>query len=94
MTEPTNDLAEQLRRIRYDLTAAQAKLTDAMELAARLGPTTPRPRCPECGVELRGRNALAEHAYHAHGGPVPEHWERAEQQAVEAMEAAKEGVVA
>ena len=84
MSDPSNDLVAQLKRMRYDLTALQAKLSDALELAARVGPTPPRPRCqePGCGVEMRGTHSLAEHVYLAHAGPVPAHWLVAEEQAV------------
>ena len=30
--------------------------------------------CPLCGVKCKGPRTLAEHLYHSHDGPEPEHW--------------------
>lgn len=65
-----------LKKIRYDLTSAQQKLSDAMRMVATLdiadaGEKTP---CPKCGVKLAGPRTLAEHDYHSHDGPEPAHW--------------------
>lgn len=31
--------------------------------------------CPVCNVNLAGPQSLAEHIYHVHDGPYPEHWD-------------------
>jgi hypothetical protein len=82
MTTPTDqptgagaDLRALAMQIRYDLTAAQGKLTelirqtDALKLTERLGA-----KCPLCTLELPGPNTLAEHLHVIHDGPLPEHW--------------------
>lgn len=77
MTEP--EVFEVLRKLRYDLTAAQAKLSEALGLLAEMNlPMTERPVCPDCGVAVKGERSLAEHRYHAHEGPEPQHWLEAE----------------
>lgn len=69
------DLHELAMSIRYDLTAAQGKLTElmrqigALKITDRLGVT-----CPRCGLPLPGPRVLAEHIYQLHSGPFPEHW--------------------
>lgn len=74
------DALEELKRIRMDLTAAQAKLTDAMNaIAGHPDSTAPRPSCPTCGLKFRGAFTLAEHQHNTHNGPTPPHWLKAEQ---------------
>jgi hypothetical protein len=73
------DLFEKLREIRYEATAIQGKLSDVFGILDSLEIVdAPRPRCDRCGASFRGRRSLAEHAYTAHGGEVPEHWLEAE----------------
>lgn len=75
------DALEECRRIRMDLTNAQAKLTDVMNaLAAHpdAASANGRIRCPECDVPIRGELSLAEHLHVSHGGPLPPHWAEAE----------------
>jgi hypothetical protein len=75
----SEDVLELLRKIRYDLTAAQGKLTDAIAAIAALNlPDASSVTCPTCGVHARGPNALAEHVHHSHAGPVPPAWLEAE----------------
>lgn len=74
------DSLEECRRIRMDLTAAQAKLTDVINaIAAHPDSNKPRPQCPSCGTYFRGELALAEHEFNTHNGPVPTHYLAAEQ---------------
>jgi DNA repair exonuclease SbcCD ATPase subunit len=67
MTDP-RDIETVLRELRKDLTFAQAKLTAALELVAKL----PQParghmlECPVCGLE-RHPDALADHLENVHG---------------------------
>lgn len=69
------DALAECRRIRMDLTNAQAKLTDVIEsIAAHPESELPRPACPHCGSTFRGERSLAEHVYNAHAGPVPQHY--------------------
>lgn len=59
------------RTLRYDLTAAQAKLSELMRLAALLpGPDEDGRTCPECGLLARALPAstsLADHLWNVHG---------------------------
>lgn len=74
------DLLNILREIRKELTAAQAKLTDAITTITALElPDAERPRCVECGITFRGSLSLAEHLYNHHNGPLPDHYLAAEQ---------------
>lgn len=82
--EPPIDIADRdvglaavLKKLRYDLTACQAKLSEAMRMVATLdldegaGDRVP---CPKCLVKLPGPRTLAEHDYQTHGGPMPAHY--------------------
>jgi hypothetical protein len=75
-----NDLLAVVQGVQRDLRDAQAKLGEvARAIAASSLPTVDaRPKCPECGVRLRGELSLAEHQHTSHGGPLPAHWARAE----------------
>lgn len=76
MTVQTADAYELLRKIRYDLTAAQAKVTDALKVLAALNlPDVSRLECETCGPLAVGPRGLAEHLFNSHGGPLPEHWQ-------------------
>jgi hypothetical protein len=78
------DLIVSLKKLRYDLTAMQARVSDLLNQAARLNlPAAARPSCPECGLTMRSARYLAEHLYLAHGGPLPDHWWAAETRAAE-----------
>ncbi len=82
MPNPIEDTLAELKRIRMDLTNAQAKLTDAMNLIASMPiPPDSTRTCDICGVTTRGPNALAEHIHTSHDGPVPEAWLEAERRA-------------
>lgn len=73
------DAYKLLRNIRMDLTAAQAKITDLFAILNDLDlEDKPRPRCPHCGLTFRFETSRDEHVYHAHDGPEPAHWVRAE----------------
>lgn len=65
-----------LRKMRYDLSAAQGKLTEAIRMvdALDIGEEGERIPCPTCGVKLQGPITLSEHIRNSHGGPVPDHW--------------------
>ena len=57
------------RKIRMDMTAVQAKLSELMRLAAALPADEDARSCPECGLEARAlpRSAtLADHRRRAH----------------------------
>jgi hypothetical protein len=83
-------LAAVLNKIRYDLTACQAKLSEAMRMVATLdlGEAGERIPCPTCGAKLQGPVTLAEHIRNSHGGPLPEHWLAIEARSLEPDEAA------
>lgn len=76
-----HEILQQAKRIRYDLTALQAKLTELIRMAALLPEPDQhaRPRCPACGLTLKGPRTLAEHVHYVHGGPKPKHWREIEQ---------------
>lgn len=67
------------RRLRMDLTNAQAKLTDVIEYLKGLPDEfDASTACPTCGVKTKGPLSLAEHIHTSHDGPVPAHWLEAE----------------
>lgn len=75
MTAQPADVYELLKKIRYDATAIQAKVTDTLKLLGELNlQDAPTASCPHCGIEARGPRTLAEHLYLSHDGPVPEHF--------------------
>lgn len=70
-----------LKKIRYDLTACQAKLSEAMRMVAQLDldeGAGARIACPKCDVKLAGPRTLAEHQHVMHDGPIPDHWAAAD----------------
>lgn len=78
MTQPA-DIFELFKRMRYDLTALQAKLTDAQNMLASLNlPAQHEVKCPVCGLRFRGVLSLDEHVHLSHDGPLPPHWLEAE----------------
>lgn len=84
MTVQPADLYEMLKKVRYDATAIQGKVTDALNMLAELNlPTATELRCPHCDLPFRGRLPLDEHIYNSHGGPVPAHWEAIEARSAE-----------
>lgn len=76
MQQPDHEIVAALKTLRYDLTAIQAKLTDLLTMAARLPAPDPPDTvtCPHCSLKLENQRRLAEHAYHVHAGPEPEHY--------------------
>lgn len=93
MTSPDHELIELLKRMRYDLTDLQMKVTNALNMVAALNLPDPVsvicPR-PNCGVRLRSERKLAEHVFQLHDGPEPEHWLTAEALASEPAEPIEE----
>lgn len=69
MPADPEDLRELLMKIRYDATAIQAKVTDALETLARLDVPKAPPRfvCSTCGVARPTRVALRDHLANVHG---------------------------
>lgn len=76
-----HDLLELAKKLRYDLTGMQVKVTELITGLAALNLPAAGYPCPTCNLKFKGPLSLAEHVYISHGGPVPEHWERAERQA-------------
>lgn len=70
MNEP--EIFELLRKIRYDATAIQAKVTDALNMLAamNLPGLAPKHLCPSCGIGLPSERALAFHLQNVHDGPA------------------------
>jgi hypothetical protein len=66
-----HEILEIARKIRMDLTATQAKLSDLMRLAALLeAPDEDKRTCTECGVTVRALpqgTTLADHLWSSHG---------------------------
>lgn len=64
-------LHDQAMAIRYDLTAAQSKLTELVRQIALLDPTVTT-ACTHCGYRpAPGMPSLAEHDHRHHDGPPP-----------------------
>jgi hypothetical protein len=68
------DLEQQAKRIRYDLTALQGKISDLLtgigELAKQL-PAKPQPyACQECGLTFQSAERRDEHLANVHGWEV------------------------
>lgn len=79
MTVQPADIFALLKRMRHELTTLQAQLTDAQNMLAALNlPKQNEARC-ECGLKFRGALSLAEHVHTSHGGPLPDHWLKAEE---------------
>lgn len=69
-----HEILEIARKIRYDLTGLQAKLSELMQMAALLeAPDADKRKCPECGLAasaLPQGATLADHRHRAHGVEV------------------------
>lgn len=82
MSEPgirEHEARELLKKMRYDTTALQARITDMFRVLDKLDlPDPAEVSCPHCAVSFRSQVVLSEHVYHSHDGPVPETWLRAE----------------
>jgi hypothetical protein len=65
MSVSSEDLFELIDKIRYDLTAAQGKITDLKlmlgDLSQQLPERGPRLECPRCGVSKPNEEQLADH---------------------------------
>ena len=80
MPEQEYDLITLLKKHRLDLDAMRARTSEMIRLVADLDlPDPTEHKCPKCSLTFRGGLALAEHVYISHEGPVPPHWERAEE---------------
>lgn len=69
MPADVEDVRALLMKIRYDATAIQAKVTDALDQLARLPvkATPPGLACPSCGVSRSSEVALRDHLANVHG---------------------------
>jgi hypothetical protein len=75
--EPEHDLVELLKKMRYDLTQLQGRLSEALRQARAMDLPEPDAYvCPNglCGLQFRSATRLAEHVYVSHAGPVPAHY--------------------
>lgn len=65
------DVYQILRKLRYDLTAAQVKVTEALNAlnAMNLPEQSPLIACPKCGAGMKTQHALALHDQNVHDGP-------------------------
>ena len=78
------ELVQLLKKLRYDLTAMQGKVTEALRQANALNLPGPVEHvCPDgvCGLKFRSAARLAEHVYVSHDGPVPAHYAAIEEAA-------------
>jgi hypothetical protein len=67
MTAQPSDLYDLLNKIRYDTTAIQAKVTDALAILADLHLEEREvTKCPKCNIPLSGPRRLAEHLENVH----------------------------
>jgi hypothetical protein len=82
-----HEIVTTLKRIQFDLTNLQMKVRETLRMAGSLELEPHKQQlCPECqqaGVtfDLRTATKLAEHRYHSHDGPLPDHYAAAEQAA-------------
>lgn len=84
MTED-HELIALVKKLRYDLTGMQGKVSELLRALAALDLPEPSQReCEKCHAMFPGKLSLAEHVYLSHEGPEPEHWLEAERQADEA----------
>lgn len=75
------DLEELSKKMRFNLTALQAQLSDMQRaIAALVPPDEPTHRC-FCGWSGRSTYQFQEHRYRQHDGAVPEHYLAAERAA-------------
>ncbi len=76
-----DELLDNLREMRKDMTSAQIRLTEAIRSIAALPEDSfanTDATCTTCSVKTRGPLALAEHLYTSHDGPLPDHYARAD----------------
>ena len=71
----TEDLETILRKLRYELTACQTKVSEALTALGELSsqfpkPPTDEPVCPVCGLERHNEDALRDHLANVHGKRV------------------------
>lgn len=94
MTDHDPELVVLLKKLRYDLTGMQVKVSEALRQAAALNLEPPNAhKCGNCGLLFRSAAKLAEHHYVSHDGPLPAHYDAIEKQAAddEAAELKKRG---
>jgi hypothetical protein len=72
MNHTQETLLELTRKLRYDTTAIQAKISElATAIAAlNLPDETPRPSCPTCGIQKSNAQAVLEHRALVHQDPA------------------------
>lgn len=85
MTEPQeHELLVLARKLRYDLTGMQVKVSELIRALAALDlPEPSQGECEKCHTLFSGKLSLAEHIYLSHDGPEPEHWKEAERLAAQ-----------
>lgn len=89
MSSSDRDIHALAMKIRYDLTSAQAKLTDLVDWIGQLNLNQPEPlTCPHCGPWHGSATQLAEHLYSVDPNryPVPPHWQQAEARALDVVD--------
>lgn len=65
------DLLEICKRIRYDTTAIQVRVTELMDAISDLPiPDPEKTRCPHCGPIPGGPRTLAQHMHVSHDWPL------------------------
>ena len=67
------EVFEVLRKIRYDLTAAQGKITEALRMLSDMNLAAPdgaKPFKCSCGFSFKTEARLAAHQQNVHGGPA------------------------
>lgn len=78
---------ELVKKLRYDLTAMQVKVSELLRQLGELELSTPARLTCQCGSSFRSLQELQEHAYHHHDGGLPDSWAKADRLVGDAVNA-------
>jgi hypothetical protein len=93
ITDRETGLVSVIKKLRYELTACQGLVTEALKMIAaipQLETAGQRTTCPKCEASFPGARTLAEHDYTSHNGPLPDHWAAIETKSLEPADPTQE----